>query len=100
MFLSISQELSNHLPAEALPLQDEASNAHRRVGYEPSLYQVLNALLGFPTSKGFDLTITVQTQLSSWGKKTLHCCDGVSLVEKIKANAVLAPLYHIAVKGW
>lgn len=48
MFLSVSQELSDHLPAEALPLQDEASNPNRSVRYKTSLYQVLDPLLRLP----------------------------------------------------
>lgn len=46
--LPASQKLSNHLPAQSFPLQDEPGDADRRVRHETSLDQILDPLLCLP----------------------------------------------------
>lgn len=48
LFLSIAEELPDHLPAQALPLQEKVSHTDRRVGDEPPLSQVLDAFFWLP----------------------------------------------------
>lgn len=48
LLLPISQEFADHLPAQALPLQQEMGHAHRCVGDEPPFRQILDALFWLP----------------------------------------------------
>lgn len=48
LFLSVAQELANHLPTQAFPLEQEVSHTHRRVWNKVSLYQILDAFFWFP----------------------------------------------------
>lgn len=48
LLLPIAEELSDHLPAQPLPLQQEVSPPDRRVGDEAPLGQVLDALFWLP----------------------------------------------------
>ena len=48
LLLSVAKEFTNHLPAEAFPLQQEVGHAHRGVRNKPSLSQVLYSLLWLP----------------------------------------------------
>ena len=59
LLLSVAKEFTNHLPAEAFPLQQEVGHAHRGVGNKPSLSQVLDSLLWLPkkNKKGEPLNI-------------------------------------------
>lgn len=54
LFLPVSEELPDHLPAQPLPLQQEVSHPDRCVGDEPPLRQVLDALLGLPGESHMD----------------------------------------------
>ena len=46
--LAVPQELSNHLPAQALPLQQEVGNADGRVGDKAPRDQEVDAPLWVP----------------------------------------------------
>ena len=46
--LAVAQELSNHLPAQALPLQQEVGDAHRGVRDKVPVDQILDPLLWLP----------------------------------------------------
>lgn len=59
LLLPVAQELSDHLSAEAFPLQDEARDAHRGVRHKALLDQVLDALLWLPTGAQDKLKINV-----------------------------------------
>ena len=48
LLLPVAQELPDHLPAQALALQQEVGHPHRRVGHEAALDEVLDAFLGLP----------------------------------------------------
>ena len=48
LLLPVAQELADHLPAQALALQQEVGHPHWRVGHEAALDEVLDALLGLP----------------------------------------------------
>lgn len=48
LLLPVAQELADHLPAQALALQQEVGHPHRCVGHEAALDEVLDALLGLP----------------------------------------------------
>ena len=52
MLLSVTQELANHLPTQALPLKQEVGNTHRGVWDKISLYQILDAFFWFPGDTG------------------------------------------------
>lgn len=45
-FLAVAEELSDHLPTQALPLQQEVGHADGRVRDEASRDQKLEALVG------------------------------------------------------
>lgn len=47
LLLSVPQELADHLPAQAFPLEQEVSHAHGSVWNKASLYQILDAFLWF-----------------------------------------------------
>lgn len=49
LLLAIAEELADHLPAQALPLQDEVGHPHGGVREEAPLDQILDPLLWFPT---------------------------------------------------
>ena len=49
--LAVAEELSDHLPAQPLPLQQEVSHAYGCVRYEPPRYQELKALVGVPEDR-------------------------------------------------
>ena len=51
MQLAVAQELSDHLPAEAFPLQQEVSHAYGCVRDEPSRDEELKALVGIPEER-------------------------------------------------
>lgn len=53
--LPAAQKLSDHLPAQAFPLQDEAGDSHRRVRHEAPLDQVLDPLLRLPAADNTQL---------------------------------------------
>lgn len=48
LLLPVAEKLANHLPAQALALQDEVSDPDWRVREEPSLNEVLDPLLRLP----------------------------------------------------
>lgn len=48
LFLSVSQELANHLPTQAFPLKQEVSHTHWSIWNKISLYQILDAFFWFP----------------------------------------------------
>lgn len=48
--LPAAQELSDHLPAQSFPLQNEPGDADRRVRHEAPLDQVLDPLLRLPAA--------------------------------------------------
>ena len=48
LLLPVAQELADHLPAQALALQQEVGHPHWRVGHEAALDEVLDTLLGLP----------------------------------------------------
>lgn len=48
LLLPVSQELTDHLAAEALALQQEVGHSHWRVGHEAALNEILDALLRLP----------------------------------------------------
>ena len=48
LLLSVAQELPNHLPAQALPLQQEVGDAHRGVRDKVPVDQILDPLLWLP----------------------------------------------------
>ena len=48
LLLPVAQELADHLPAQALALQQEVGHPHWRVGHEAALDEVLDALLRLP----------------------------------------------------
>lgn len=52
LLLPITQEFPDHLPAQALPLQQEVCHAHRCVGDESPFRQILDALLWLPGRTG------------------------------------------------
>lgn len=47
LFLSVSQELANHLPTQAFPLEQEVGHTHRSLWNKVSLYQILDAFFWF-----------------------------------------------------
>lgn len=49
--LPAAQELSDHLPAQSFPLQNEPGDAHRCVRHEAPLDQVLDPLLRLPAAE-------------------------------------------------
>lgn len=48
--LPAAQELSDHLPAQSFPLQNEPGDADRRVRHKAPLDQVLDPLLRLPAA--------------------------------------------------
>lgn len=48
LFLSVTQELANHLSTQAFPLQQEVSHTHWSVWNKVSFYQILDAFFWFP----------------------------------------------------
>lgn len=48
LFLSVAQELADHLPAEALALQQEVGHPHWRVRHKATFDEVLDTLLRLP----------------------------------------------------
>lgn len=48
LLLPVSKELANHLPTQALPLEQEVGHAHRSVRNKVPFDQILNSLLWFP----------------------------------------------------
>lgn len=51
LFLPVTQELANHLPTQAFPLEQEVCHTHRSVWNKVSLYQILDAFFWFPTDR-------------------------------------------------
>lgn len=49
--LPAAEELSDHLPAQSFPLQDEPGDAHRCVRHKAPLDQVLDPLLRLPATQ-------------------------------------------------
>lgn len=47
LLLPVSQELANHLPTQAFPLEQEMSHAHRSVWNKAALDQILDAFFWF-----------------------------------------------------
>lgn len=52
LFLSVSQELANHLPTQAFPLEQEVGHTHRSLWNKVSLYQILDAFFWFSGDTG------------------------------------------------
>lgn len=52
LFLSVTQELANHLPTQAFPLEQEVGHTHWSVWNKVSLYQILDAFFWFPGDTG------------------------------------------------
>lgn len=52
LFLSVTQELANHLPTQAFPLEQEMGHTHWSVWNKVSLYQILDAFFWFPGETG------------------------------------------------
>lgn len=48
LFLSVTQELSNHLSTQAFPLEQEVGHTNWSVWDKVSLYQILDAFFWFP----------------------------------------------------
>ena len=66
LLLAIAEKLSNHLPAQPLPLQQEVSHTNRCVGDEPPLSQILDALFWLPETHKDEL------QYHNWRENSIN----------------------------
>lgn len=77
LFLPITQELANHLPTQAFPLEQEVGHTHRSVWNKVSLYQILNAFFWFPrdTGKSRERETKKERGKMRVGEDTFQICD-------------------------
>lgn len=77
LFLPITQELANHLPTQAFPLEQEVGHTHRSVWNKVSLYQILDAFFWLPrdTGKSRERETKKERGKMRVGEDTFQICD-------------------------
>jgi len=75
LFLSVTQELANHLPTQAFPLEQEVGHTHRSVWNKVSLYQILDAFFWFPGDTGKSKESETKRSKKERSEDTIQICD-------------------------
>lgn len=80
LLLSVTQELANHLPTQAFPLEQEVGHTHWGVWNKVSVYQILDAFFWLPRDTGKE-------------RERLRATETNKEIVKSKSKSVIIPLH-------